>query len=203
VTTPRTPTDFEQILLGLIGETPRCGYELKRFFRTTPAAVYQPSGGALYPALRRLEERALLRAEEVPSGRRNRRVYRTTATGRATTRRWVREPVDPTSVGQDLGLHLMRFVFMERILPPPEVHAFLLDLTKALEAFLQRMERYVATNPLPGHHPRLALEHGVAVHRASLSWAKSAMATLTPDRNQPGSTESSSAGRRASQRIHA
>jgi DNA-binding PadR family transcriptional regulator len=197
VTTPRSPTDFEQILLGIIGETPRSGYELKQFFRTTPAAVYRPSGGALYPALRRLEERGLLRAEEATSGRRNRRVYRTTAAGRATTRRWVRELVDPTSVGQDLGLHLMRFVFMERILPPLEVHAFLMDLTNALEAFLQGIERYMATNPLPGHHPRLALEHGIAVHRASLSWAQSAMATLMPDRNQPSLTRSSNASRRA------
>ena len=94
--------------------------------------------------------------------------------------------MDPTSVGRDLGLHLMRFVFMERILSPPEVHAFLMDLADALEAFLEGMERYVATNPPPGHHPRLALEHGIAVHRASLSWAKSAMATLAADRNQPG-----------------
>jgi DNA-binding PadR family transcriptional regulator len=194
--TPRAPTDFEQILLGLIGETPRSGYELKQFFRTTPAAVYQPSGGALYPALRRLEERGLLRAQEASSGRRNRRVYRATAAGRAITRRWVREPVDKTSVGRDLGLHLMRFVFMERILSPPEVHAFLMDLTNALEAFLQGLERFVATNRLPGHHPGLALEHGIAVHRASLNWAQSAMAILTPDRNQPKGMESSSASGR-------
>ncbi len=198
MTTARALTDFEQILLAHIGQTPSSGYELKRFFRTTPAAVYQPSGGALYPALHRLEQRGLLQAEEATSGRRSRRVYRTTATGRMTTRRWVFEPVDPTSVGRDLGLHLMRFVFMERILSPTEVHAFLMTLANALEAFLEGMERYVATNTPPGHHPRLALEHGIAVHRASLSWAKSAMVTLAAGRNQSNSMEPSNASRRSS-----
>ena len=200
MTTPRALTDFEQILLAHIEETPSSGYELKQFFRTTPAAVYQPSGGALYPALHRLEQRGLLQAEEATSGRRTRRVYRTTAAGRAATRRWVSEPVDPTSVGRDLGLHLMRFVFMERILSPSEVHAFLMDLADALETFLEGMERYVATNAPPGHHPRLALEHGIAVHRVGLSWAKSTMTTLAADRSQSNRLESSNPSRRASAR---
>jgi DNA-binding PadR family transcriptional regulator len=198
MTTPRELTDFEQILLAHIGETPSSGYDLKRFFRTTPAAVYQPSGGALYPALRRLEQRGLLQAEEATSGRRSRRVYRTTAAGRVTTIRWVSEPVDLASVGRDLGLHLMRFVFMERILSPTEVHAFLMNLADALETFVAGMERYAAANAPPGHHPRLALEHGIAVHRASLSWAKSALATLAEDRKPSNRMESSSASRRGS-----
>jgi DNA-binding PadR family transcriptional regulator len=197
VTTARALTDFEQILLAHIGQTPSSGYQLKQFFRTTPAAVYRPSGGALYPALHRLEERGLLQAEDASSGRRSRRVYRATATGRMTTRRWVSKPVDPTSVGRDLGLHLMRFVFMERILSPAEVHAFLMTLADALETFLEGMERYAASITPPGDHPRLALEHGIAVHRASLSWAKSAMATLAADRNHSNGMEASSASRRA------
>lgn len=154
------------------------GYELKRFFQTSPAGVYQPSGGALYPALRRLEQRGLLRAREAASGGRSRRVYRATPAARLATRHWVSEPVNPASVAQDLGLHLMRFVLMERILERSEVKAFLESLCDALEAFLEGIERYAASTPPPGQHPRLALEHGVAVHRASLEWARSALARL-------------------------
>src|SRR5580698_4720029 len=44
-------TDFEQVLLGLICMAPSSGYDLKRAFSTTPLGVYQPSSGALYPAL--------------------------------------------------------------------------------------------------------------------------------------------------------
>jgi PadR family transcriptional regulator AphA len=154
------------------------GYALRRHFRTTPAQVYEPSGGALYPALRRLEARGLLRAEAATSGRRSRRVYTATPAGREATLRWVHEPVDPATVGRDLGLHLMRFVLMERLAPPADVQAFLTSLADALAAFVTSVERYVERTALPGSHPRLALEHGLAVHRASLAWARSAAASL-------------------------
>lgn len=178
MTGPRPLTDFEQILLGHLGITPMSGYELKRQFRTTPAAVYEPSGGALYPALRRLEARGYLRGETEATEPRGRRVYQPTAAGRAATLRWVREPVNPKTVGRDLGLHLMRFVLMEPLLPPDEVSTFIASLASALEAMVESIEDYVASTPLPGRHPALALEHGLIVHRASLEWARSTEAAL-------------------------
>jgi hypothetical protein len=75
----RPLTDFEQVLLAVIASEPRSGYGLKKMFNASPASVYQPSPGALYPALRRLEERGLLRAEQqVSSGRRAQRLYQVT-----------------------------------------------------------------------------------------------------------------------------
>ena len=175
MTTSRGLTQFEHILLSLLEDEARTGYELKRHFRTTPSGVYEPSSGALYPALQRLESRGFLRAEQAPSGRRSRLLYRTTAKGRAATLSWLREPLDPVTVGRDLGLHLMRFVVMERRLSTDEVRAFLSSLVAALEAFVDNLELYMLTTSLPGRHPRLALEHGLAVHHASLAWARAAV----------------------------
>ena len=56
-------TPFEHILLGLICTAPSSGYDLKRIFATTPMGLYQPSSGTLYPALRRLEQRGLVKAQ--------------------------------------------------------------------------------------------------------------------------------------------
>ena len=54
--TPRSRlTSFEHVLLGMIFIHPSTGYDLKRRFATTSMGVYQPSSGALYPALRALE----------------------------------------------------------------------------------------------------------------------------------------------------
>jgi DNA-binding PadR family transcriptional regulator len=64
----RQLTEFEQVLLGMIAGEPSTGYHLKQEFATTPLGIYQPSSGALYPALRRLERRGLLCAEPVDSG---------------------------------------------------------------------------------------------------------------------------------------
>ena len=183
----RPLTDFEQVLLGVIDSEPRSGYGLKKMFNSSPSSVYQPSPGALYPALRRLEARGLLRAEKISTGRRAQRMYHVTDAGHAAHVDWLRQPVVPATVGADLGLHLMRFVMMENNLEREEVLAFLQAVADALGDFVSLMERYLASSspadrpwtaqPAP-QHGRLALEHGIATHRVSLEWARSAMEAL-------------------------
>jgi PadR family transcriptional regulator AphA len=179
----RQLTPFEHILLGLICQEPSSGYDLKRIFAVTPMGVYQPSSGALYPALRRLELKGLVQAQ-APAGRdgnsaRHRRVYEPTRTGQAAHVNWLRTPIEPATVARDLGLHLMRFVMMEHLLPPAEVLAFLQNLRDELGAFTAQLEHYAAASELGNSHARLALDHGLAVHRASLQWAERTLAALS------------------------
>jgi fermentation-respiration switch protein FrsA (DUF1100 family) len=88
--------------------------------------------------------------------------------------------VVPATVGADLGLHLMRFALMEEHLGRDAVVAFLADLASALASFVTGMERYLASGAQASQrHAELALEHGIAVHRASLEWARSAAAALS------------------------
>jgi len=134
----------------------------------------------LYPALRRLEERGLLRAEQqVSSGRRALRLYQVTDAGLAVYLEWLRRPVVPETVTADLGQHLMRFSLMENYLERAEVMAFLADLGDALDGFVAGVEQFAASRQgALGQHALLALEHGIATHRASLEWVRSAMAAL-------------------------
>jgi len=178
-------TPFEHILLGLICAAPSSGYDLKRIFAATPMGLYQPSSGTLYPALRRLEQKGLVKAQ-APSGQggqsaRHRRVYEPTQTGRAAHLNWLRTPVEPATVSHDLGLHLMRFVMMEHLLPAEEVLAFLQNLADTLAALTAQLNQYAAAADFPDRHPRLALDHGIAIHRASLRWAEQTVAALSAD----------------------
>jgi hypothetical protein len=87
--------------------------------------------------------------------------------------------VVPETVGADLGQHLMRFSLMENYLERAEVIAFLADLGDALDGFVRGIEQFVASRQKTlGQHAALALEHGIAIHRASLEWARSAMTAL-------------------------
>jgi len=178
----RQLTSFEHILLGLICTSPSSGYDLKRIFAVTPMGVYQPSSGALYPALRRLERSGLVRAQTSPGpageSARRRRVYEPTQAGRAAHLSWLRIPVEPATVSRDLGLHLMRFVMMEHR-PREEVLKFLQNLADALAAFTAELERQTAGTDLNARHPALALDHGLAVSRASLQWAEQTIAALS------------------------
>jgi PadR family transcriptional regulator, regulatory protein AphA len=176
-------TSFEHILLGMICAAPSSGYDLKRIFALTPMGIYQPSSGALYPALRRLEQKGLARAQvtsdQAGQSARRRRVYEPTQAGQAAHANWLRTPIDPATVGRDLGLHLMRFVMMEHLLPRDEVLSFLQDLAGRLAAFTAGLEHYAAAADLSDRHPRLALDYGLAVHRASLEWAQDTIKALS------------------------
>jgi DNA-binding PadR family transcriptional regulator len=182
----RQLTPFEHILLGLICLTPSSGYDLKRIFAATPMGLYQPSSGALYPALRRLELKGLIQtqapANERGQSARHRRVYERTQTGQAAHLNWLRTPVEPATVSRDLGLHLMRFVMMEHLLSPDEVLVFLQSLAGALAALTTQLEQYSGVTGLTDRHPRLAIDHGLAVHRASLRWAEHTIEALRQDR---------------------
>ena len=48
-----------------------------------------------------------------------------TQAGQATHVTWLRTPIEPSTASRDLGLHLMRFVMMERVFPREEVIGFL------------------------------------------------------------------------------
>ena len=183
VNAPRSRlTGFEQVLLGMVSLQPSTGYDLKRRFATTPMGVYQPSSGALYPALERLERRGLLASQALPRAGHGRppRRYQLTDEGRQAHLDWVRQPVVPETVAQDLGLHLLRFVMMAQVLPEETVVAFLTSLRTALAVFVGSLEKQAAAIETAGNpYPALAVEHGLAVHRASLAWADQAIARLT------------------------
>jgi PadR family transcriptional regulator AphA len=183
VNAPRSRlTGFEQMLLGMVSLQPSTGYDLKRRFATTPLGVYQPSSGALYPALGRLERRGLLVSAALPRAghARPRRRYQLTEDGRQAHLDWVRQPVVPDTVAQDLGLHLLRFVMMAQVLPEETVVGFLTSLRTALAGFVGSLEQQADAIETAGNpYPALAVEHGLAVHRASLAWADQAIARLT------------------------
>ena len=106
-------------------------------------------------------------------------MYEPTAAGRVAHTAWLRAPVDAATVSPDLGLHLMRFAMMEHEFSREEVLGFLADLRDALTAFVADLERSAAEAAQSrDRHPALALDHGLAVHRASLRSTQQTIAAL-------------------------
>jgi len=78
---------LDHILLGLLRE-PASGYDLKDAFNETVAHFWSAELSQIYPTLKRLEERGLLRSRREPSPKGpDRRVYRLTGEGREELRR--------------------------------------------------------------------------------------------------------------------
>ena len=83
------PTAVTWALLGLLGERPRSGYDLKRAVDRTIRYFWAASYGQIYPELKRLEAAGWVVGDEATSGGRARREYAITAEGRAALRGWL------------------------------------------------------------------------------------------------------------------
>jgi len=171
---------LDLLILKVIAVEAVHGYAIAQRLDQVSRGVVRVPEGSLYPALRRLEARGMVRAlEGTGESARHRRVYEPTPAGRAAHAAWLRTPVEVATVSRDLGLHLMRFVMMEHASSREEVLAFLTDLKDALAASTAGLEGYTATAAqFDDRHPALALDHGLEVHRASLRWARRTIAAL-------------------------
>lgn len=164
-------------LLGLIGQEARSGYDLRKFFSSTPMISFSDSPGAIYPALRRLEQRRLVRGHVVEGpGLRRRRIFELTARGRAEFKRWQTQPVTRHDVIRNLNALMLRFAFMDQFAERGVALRFLKAFHKELAAYIPTLRKYLESNR--EHMPqsgRLALESGIQAYETHLRWTKAAM----------------------------
>jgi DNA-binding PadR family transcriptional regulator len=166
-------------LLGLIWQEARSGYDLRKFFSSTPMISFSDSPGAIYPALHRLEQRGLVRGRMVEgSGLRRRRIFELTARGRAEFRRWQTQPVMRDDVVRNIDVLMLRFAFMDQFAEKGGTLRFLKAFHKELAAYIPNLRKYLKSNreymPQSG---RLALESGIQAYETQLRWTKMAMRT--------------------------
>ena len=166
-------------LLGLIGQEPRSGYDLRKFFSSTPMISFSDSPGAIYPALHRLEQRGLVRGHVAEgAGLRRRKIFELTARGRAEFRRWQTQPVIRNDVIRNLDALMLRFAFMDQFAGKDAALQFLKAFHKELAAFIPSLRMYLKSNrEHMSQSGRLALESGIQAYETQFRWAKNAMET--------------------------
>jgi DNA-binding PadR family transcriptional regulator len=80
------------VILGMIVEEPRSGYEIKALVDGSTRFFWAASYGQIYPELKRLSEAGLVVGVEAPTGGRRRTVYEITADGEEELKTWLRQP---------------------------------------------------------------------------------------------------------------
>jgi DNA-binding PadR family transcriptional regulator len=116
------------VLLGLLSEQSRSGYDLERAMREDLDHVWRAELSQIYPALARLRRAGWVHMKVLGPRRGPRRnLYRVTAAGRREVRRWLAVPPPPR--GKDELL--VRIAFLDAV-PPPERGAVLLAHERAL-----------------------------------------------------------------------
>src|SRR4029077_12708323 len=134
---------LSHVLLGLLRETPRTGYELARAMRDEVDPAWSAGFSQIYPALARMRRNGwvLLRVLGPRRGPR-RNLYRVTAAGRRELQRWLAEPPSPPRGNDE---ELARVAFLDA-LPLPERRRALLAAEGALAGELARLRG----PPVPG-----------------------------------------------------
>jgi DNA-binding PadR family transcriptional regulator len=171
-------------LLGLIHQQPMSGYDLRKVFASTAMGSFSDSPGAIYPALRRLEERGLVRgkADELASGR-NRRVFSLTDEGKAAFKAWLKQPVTPDDVIRRIGDLMLRFAFMDQLLGPKRAIRFLTQFAEQTAAYIPSLKQYLESHASEMTLSSwLALGCGIQEYEARLRWANASIAVYEQKR---------------------
>ena len=141
---------------------------------------YSAGLGSVYPALRRLEERGVVRSAADPgSGKRRRRVYSLTKAGRKLFADWLAEPVTADEVGTDVRTSLLRFSFMQGQRSTDEVIEYLKGFEAQIRSYLRDLEaRKAEFREMGAAHAYFAIDNGVRALRAHIRWAQRTCAEL-------------------------
>ncbi len=177
---------LNHILLGLLRD-PATGYDLKNAFSQSARHFWSAELSQIYPTLKRLEQRGLLRSRVEPSPKGpNRKVYWLTDEGRAELLRWLHAG---PAVGTERFAYLAQLYFMDALGDLQETRAFMTALRESLArwlAQLQAVEREVvaAHGGAPEHysdggfHRFAALRMGIHSVGAKVAWCDETLAAI-------------------------
>jgi DNA-binding PadR family transcriptional regulator len=161
------------VLLGLLADSPRTGYDLARMLREELDPLWHAEFSQIYPALARLR-RAGFVVLRVLGPRRGppRNLYRVTAAGRRELRRWLAEPFPPPRAKEE---GLTRVAFLEA-LAPAERRAAVTGYDRTLAEEIRRLRAAPRLDGYRAEARRGAIERLEATRR----WLRSLSAEASP-----------------------
>ena len=169
----KEPTQLDYAILGLLKDTPMTGYAIRKIFETSAMGNYSSSPGAIYPALKRLQRLELVEKFSTKIG------FQLTSKGKEQLVFWLQQTISQEDIAKRLDALLLRFAFMEGIVPLDSQVQFLSEFIEQLKMVEMGLNSFYKDNqktlPING---QLAIENGLEVYRAHLRWAKKAKKKL-------------------------
>ena len=166
-----SPTAY--VILGMVSEEPRSGYEIKAEVDSTTRFFWAASYGQIYPELKRLAEAGLVVGSDAPTGGRQRTVYEITADGEEELKAWLRLPPATYEMREEGLLKL----FFAGALEPQEaveivraMRAHRLAANAQLSEMKPKAEEYAQAQGDP--YPLMVLEGGLEFTAWFADWAE-------------------------------
>jgi len=179
-----SPTAY--VILGLVRNEPRSGYEIKAVVDKTTRFFWAASYGQIYPELKRLSEAGLVLGADAPTGGRRRTVYEITADGEEALLSWLRQPPTTFEMREEGLLKL----FFANALPREEVPAILRAMREHREGAheqLRAIEPFAAEQEDP--FPLMVLRGGLEFTEWFAGWCERMEAQVLASLENAESTE--------------
>lgn len=171
---------MEHLLLGLLMLTPMTGYALQQFIKQNLSLICSHSAGSVQTALSKLEREGHIAAAEELDGKRRKKTFSITPSGKAAFLSWVSQPMQADKVK---NMELSRLFFLGFAAPQERANAirdYLHQIEETLTILRIIQERFTAAQ-----HPALppgqdwpsifrfqgyTIDYGIAAAEFELAW---------------------------------
>lgn len=169
---PRLTDDEATFLALLIRMEPATAYQLAKVYAESPVSNFGVSKGKIYPLIKRLKQRKLLRAKPVDD-RRGTEKLGVTSLGREAVRAWLRE-IRPNHLLLEDPLRTKVQSF--QLLSDQEQLQCIETAQAALQEKLEEVRRYSETVEVP--YKEAVVDNAVTGIRSRIAWLSRVRKTL-------------------------
>ena len=164
-------TELEYSVLGVVWQSgPLTAYEIAKPFARSPSTYWSGSAGAIYPLVKRLEDRGLLQSETTEWNSREKRVFTITDEGLKALREWLSPPFTPDVGAVSFDPIRTRVSFLGA-LPARQRERFLDDAERVIREQLTTLQEMQQREEAAGNRfEALAGRGGMYELQARLKW---------------------------------
>lgn len=171
-------SEHEGMLLALLSrEQPSTAYQLYRIFEQSPISSINASKGQLYPAIRRLRERRLIKAVKVAGDGRNAEQLSVSEKGLRAVRAWLRR-IDLTHVVMDDPLRT-RMLSLD-LLTREEQLQWVAQAKSLVKAKQELLAEYIESVDIP--YQSIANQSAAEALRAKMEWLDELLFAVAAER---------------------
>jgi len=134
---------LDYIVMGLLLEKELTGYDIVKEVENSIGNFYRANYGRLYPALSKLTDKGFLTMREQMQGKRLKKYYKTTETGKQAFLEWLSSPVDPTATRE----FQLAQIFFYGVLPKDLRDQRLQEYELFVQQLLQQLEQIESMLP--------------------------------------------------------
>jgi DNA-binding PadR family transcriptional regulator len=137
-------SELEGVVLGMLWSMgPQTAYSIRQIFLKSPSPHWATSAGTIYPLMKRLQQRGLIRSERHATGRREGLMYTLSPAGLKALRRWIGPEPPPIATALPVDALRLRIRFMGS-LPEREQTALIKKARQELTTWLKWLESEAA-----------------------------------------------------------